>query len=52
MRITLNLSGVRALPLTRQDPPMTDQTAPLPDDRRLGFREYGDPAGRPVVSWI
>ena len=50
MRITLNLSGVRALPLTRQDPPMTDLTAPLPEDRHLGYREYGDPAGRPVVS--
>ena len=29
---------------------MTDPTAPLPDNRRLGYREYGDPAGHPVVS--
>lgn len=33
---------------------MTDAPAPqlvtLPDDRTLGFREYGDPDGRPVLS--
>ncbi len=27
------------------------QTHTLPDGRKLSYRVYGDPAGRPVVSW-
>ena len=39
------------LPVTELIKPRLEGTVGLPDGRRMGFAEFGDPRGRPVI-WL